>query len=87
MKLVSSGAQTPVVSEIETVALSEDQYEMLRQLSRDLDPDAHFAFGGAHAIRTLLDRIEERGIDLSGATPDESIAPRHPAAVKRPRRR
>ena len=65
MKLVAPGAETHKVSEIETVALSEEQYEMLRKLSQDLDPHVHLAFGGAHAIRTLLDRMEAGGIDVS----------------------
>jgi hypothetical protein len=72
MKLIASEAETQPVSEIETITLSEDQYEMLRKLSRDLNPDTHVAFGGAHAIRTLLERIEE--------------AQSRAAAVKRPRR-
>jgi hypothetical protein len=67
MKLVASGPETHKVSEIETVALSEDQYEMLRKLSQDLDPHAHLAFGGAHAIRTLLERMEAGEIAVRSA--------------------
>jgi hypothetical protein len=69
MKLVASAAETHPLSEIETVALSEDQYEMLRKLSHDLSPDTPLAFGGAHVIRTLLERLEKREAAVTGAVP------------------
>ncbi len=60
-------------TEIETVVLSKAQHDFLEKLSRGVNPDMPMAFGGAHVIRTLLERIEEAGIDLSDATSEEEL--------------
>ena len=54
----------------ETIVLSEAQVEYLEQISNELNP----AFGWSHAIRTILDRFEQSGIDLTAASSEEEIA-------------
>src|SRR6266571_8173192 len=54
----------------ETIILSEAQVEYLEQISHELNP----AFGWSHAIRTILDRFEQSGIDLTAASSEEEIA-------------
>ena len=54
----------------ETIVLSEAQVEYLEQISPELNP----AFGWSHAIRTILDRFEQSGIDLTAASSEEEIA-------------
>src|SRR5712692_7329105 len=54
----------------ETIILSEAQVEYLEQISPELNP----AFGWSHAIRTILDRFEQSGIDLTAASSEEEIA-------------
>ncbi len=54
----------------ETIILSEAQVEYLEQISPELNP----AFGWSHAIRTILDRFEQSGIDLTAASNEEEIA-------------
>jgi hypothetical protein len=56
-------------SSIETIALSETQIEYLERVS----PESS-AFGWSHAIRTILDRFEQSGIDLTAASSEEEIA-------------
>jgi hypothetical protein len=68
------------------VDLSLPQYESLRRLSGDLNPDTPMAFGGAHAVRTLLERIEETGIDLSDASSEDEVVELATAAFRRSRR-
>ena len=63
----SEGAATPAT---ETIVLSEAQVEYLEQISPELNP----AFGWSHAIRTILDRFEQSGIDLTAASSEEEIA-------------
>lgn len=57
----------------ETVVLSEAQLDFLGTVSERLNPDMPMAFGGAHVIRTLLERIEEAGVDLADAKDQEEI--------------
>ena len=85
MKLAPVTAAQP--TETETVDLSYAQYEALRGLSHDLNPDTPMVFGGAHAVRTLLDRIEETGIDLSDASSEDEIVEIATAALRRRRQR
>jgi hypothetical protein len=54
----------------ETITLSVAQVEYLEQISPELNP----AFGWSHAIRTILDRFEQSGIDLTAASSEEEIA-------------
>ena len=53
----------------ETIVLSDAQIEYLERLS----PEAN-AFGWSHAIRAILDRFEQSGIDLTAASSEEEIA-------------
>lgn len=63
MRLVAAvPRQLPAESEIETLVLSPDQLAFLDQLSRDLDPAVPLAFGRPHAVRTLLETLEEAQI-------------------------
>src|SRR6266849_1750325 len=54
----------------ETVVLSGAHIEYLERISPELNP----AFGWSHAIRTILDRFEQSGIDLTAASSEEEIA-------------
>src|SRR5262249_53573593 len=56
--------------ETETVILSDAHIEYLERISPELNP----AFGWSHAIRTILDRFEQSGIDLTDASSEEEIA-------------
>jgi hypothetical protein len=61
MRLVAAEPQNQDdQAEIETVLLSPTLMQYLRQVSTAIDPSMPFAFGGAHAVRTLLDRLEEK---------------------------
>jgi hypothetical protein len=46
-------------TEVETLLLSPAELEFLGQLSRELDPAMPLAFGRPHAVRTLLEKLEE----------------------------
>ena len=54
-------------SETETIVLSEAQIEYLGQMSPE-------PFGWSDAIRTILDRFAQSGIDLTAASSEEEIA-------------
>src|SRR5438067_834268 len=72
LKLVqpTSESESAVAPATETIVLSEAQVEYLEQISPELNP----AFGWSHAIRTILDRFEQSGIDLTAASSEEEIA-------------
>lgn len=53
----------------ETIVLSDTQIEYLERMS----PESS-AFGWSHAIRAILDRFEQSGIDLTAASSEEEIA-------------
>ena len=72
-------AMTPIQegrggNELETLVLSDRHLDYLGQLARELNPDMPASFGLPHLIRTLIDRIEESGIDLTDACSEEDIA-------------
>jgi hypothetical protein len=71
LKLVVHAEQDEQIAEpaIETVVLSEAQIEYLERMSSDSN-----AFGWSHAIRAILDRFEQSGIDLTAASSEEEIA-------------
>ena len=74
MKLVATektAAGAP--STIETVAISNTQFAFLGELAHQLNPDMPMEFAGAHVIRTLLERFEESGIDLTAASSEEEV--------------
>jgi hypothetical protein len=81
MKLVAEKAlpEEPENNIVEFV-VSEAQLDYLGRVSRDINPDMPMAFGGAHVVRTLLERFEESGIDLTAATSEEELT--HIAARK-----
>ena len=53
----------------ETIVLSNAQIDYLERMS----PESS-AFGWSHAIRAILDRFEQSGIDLTAASSEEEIA-------------
>lgn len=61
-------------TELETIALSGKHLDYLGQIALELNPDMPASFGLPHLIRTLLDRVEESGIDLTDASSEEDIA-------------
>jgi len=71
LKVISQTLDGETVSDAatETIVLSEAQVEYLEQML----PEAT-AFGWSHAIRTILDRFEQSGIDLTAASSEEEIA-------------
>ena len=74
MKLVAPKT-TPadVPSNIETVVISSAQLRFLGDLAKQINPDMPMQFAGAHVIRTLLERFEESGIDLTAASSEEEV--------------
>ncbi|MBK5259453.1 MAG: hypothetical protein JJE51_07650 [Thermoanaerobaculia bacterium] len=66
---IARRTETDRCSEIETVRLTHAQFEQLASMSRDINPEMPVAFGSAHAVRTLLERCEEAGIDADAILP------------------
>jgi hypothetical protein len=65
LKLVPADPNPQRETELETVLLSTTQLEYLDGQGRRLNPDMPAAFSRAHVLRTLLERLEESGLDLS----------------------
>ena len=65
LKLVPVDVDPQHESELETVMLSSTQLDYLDGQSRRLNPDMPAAFGRAHVLRSLLERLEESGLDLT----------------------
>ena len=61
-------------SELETLALSDRHLDYLGQIAREMNPDMPASIGLPHLIRTILDRVEQSGIDLTDASSEEDIA-------------
>lgn len=61
-------------SELETLALSDRHLTYLGQIAREMNPDMPASLGLPHLIRTILDRFEQSGIDLTDACSEEDIA-------------
>jgi len=76
LKLVHPSKHEPMESDTaaETLVLSDEQVALVEEISEALNPDMPSAFGWPHAIRTLLDRFENSGIDLTAASNEEEIA-------------
>ena len=75
MKLVSP--KTEVAGNdpaTETILLSQRHAAFLAQVSQEINPEMPEVFGWPHAIRTILDRIEASGVDLTAATSEGEIA-------------
>ncbi|HUP49970.1 MAG TPA: hypothetical protein VNA04_14380 [Thermoanaerobaculia bacterium] len=88
MRLVqASPAEPGEESEIETVVLTPTQLAFLGRLSRGINPAMPSAFGDAHAVRTLLERLEEAQLDLSAASSEDEIARIASAALRQRKRR
>ena len=60
--------------ELETIVLSGHHLDYLGHLAHELNPDMPASFGLPHLIRTILDRMEQSGIDLTDAGSEEEIA-------------
>ena len=74
MKLVAPIEEQSISQDLETLVLSDRHLEYLEQISRAINPAMPRAFGWPQAIRAILDRIEESGIDLTDAASEEEIA-------------
>jgi len=75
MKLLGKSQENATGSrEMETLTLSGQHLDYLQRVSQQMNPDMPMAFGWPAAIRTILERIEESGIDLTDATSEEEIA-------------
>jgi len=75
MKLVSAKrevAGTDPATEI--ITLSRRHAAYLDHVSHGINPEMPEVFGWPHAIRTILDRIEASGIDLTEASNEREIA-------------
>jgi hypothetical protein len=90
MKLVESmktsvAGQNPAT---ETLVLTGAHLDYLDEMSRGINPEMPVAFGGPHAIRLILDRIFDSGIDLTAASSEQEIAALAAGRLReRPRRR
>jgi hypothetical protein len=58
----------------ETILLSKRHASFLAKISAEINPAMPKAFGWPHAIRTILDCIEEDNIDLTAASSEREIA-------------
>ena len=75
MKLLTSAGENSVSSrELETLMLSDRHLDYLERISQSINPEMPTAFGWPQAIRAILDRIEESGIDLTDTSSEEEIA-------------
>lgn len=63
--------------------LTAAQQQYLRGQSNGLNPDMPLAFGAAHVVRTLLERVEESGMDLSEASSEEELTRVATAGLRR----
>lgn len=74
MKLVATSPVSPdPQNDVESFVVSRAQFDFLGRVARDINPDMPMAFAGGHIIRTLLERIENSGIDLTAASTEEEI--------------
>ena len=74
MKLVAAKAiDSGSTNDIETFVISRAQLDYLGRLANEMNPEMPVAFGGAHVIRTLLERFEESGIDLTEASSEQEL--------------
>lgn len=62
-----------VTNELETLALSDRHLDYLGRVVRQLNPDMPASIGLPHLIRTILDRVEQSGVDLTDASSEEDI--------------
>jgi hypothetical protein len=75
MKLVSARREVAGTDPAtETITLTRQHAAFLNHVSHGINPQMPEVFGWPHAIRTILDRIEESGIDLTEARNERDIA-------------
>jgi hypothetical protein len=87
MKLVAAKAVTPEAeSDIETFVVSRAQFDYLGRVANEMNPDMPMAFAGAHVIRALLERFEDSGINLTGASSEEELTQIAARALRQPGR-
>jgi hypothetical protein len=67
-------SRTGTPDELETIVLSGHHLDYLGHLAREMNPHMPASFGLPHLIRTILDRVEQSGIDLTDAGSEEEIA-------------
>ena len=72
MPPIQEGAASP--NEFETIVLSGKHLDYLGQIAHEMNPDMPASLGLPHLIRTILDRVEQSGIDLTDACSEEEIA-------------
>ena len=60
-------------NELETIVLSGKHLDYLGQIALEMNPDMPASFGLPHLIRTILDRVEQSGVDLTDASSEEDI--------------
>lgn len=75
MKVIAAKENVPAPADtgVETLLLSPSQLEFLGRVTRNLNPHMPMAFGVPHVVRTLLERLEESGIDLTDAASEEEL--------------
>jgi len=74
MKLVAAKAvDSGNSNDVETFVISRTQLDYLGRLANEINPDMPMAFAGAHVIRTLLERFEDSGTDLTEASSEEEL--------------
>ena len=74
MHLMPSIREGRKSSELETLVLSDEHLDYLGHLAREMNPDMPESFGLPHLIRTIIERVEQSGIDLTDACSEEDIA-------------
>jgi len=74
MYLMPTIGETRTSNELETLLLSDEHLDYLGQIAREMNPDMPESFGLPHLIRTIIDRVEQSGIDLTDACSEEEIA-------------
>ena len=84
MKLIArKSVESEASNEVETFFVSRAQLDYLGRLANEMNPDMPLAFGGAHVIRTLLERFEQSGIDLTEATSEQEVTRLAAQALRR----
>ena len=76
MHLIPKTYEAPAgrTSDLETIALSDRHLDYLGRIARAINPDMPASLGLPHLIRTILDRVEQSGVDLTDASSEEDIA-------------
>lgn len=57
----------------ETICLSQRHASLLEKVAHEMNPAMPMEFGWPHVIRTLLDRVEASGIDLTVASSEDEV--------------